>query len=92
MSKVRITVTSKDIKNGIRGSVCACPVALASQRRLCSSAFRAGPNYLYNNECRIDCSLPSNATNFINAFDEGQSVLPFEFDIDVDLKALRGRK
>lgn len=77
-----IKVTQEDIDNG---SVSAgfCPIALALDRTLGDPAPVIA---VYENMLEIDgefYAIPAAASEFVRRFDAGESVDPFEFDLDL---------
>lgn len=89
-----ITVTQDDIDNGQIGECSRCPVARAMIRALnipedvenLEDVLLVGVlGYaLYQNgDYQQMIKLPESATRFINAFDEGCFVEPFEFAVAV---------
>lgn len=71
-----VKVTRKHIKNGKRGSMKSCPIALA----LIGMSFK---------DCKVDsadwcfrdnsATLPKQAQEFIDKFDDKEPVKPFSF-------------
>jgi hypothetical protein len=84
---VRIEVTVEDIRAGRPGEAGACPVALA----LCRATGRPWavcPEELFG---RFDgpvrapgLDAPPEVTTFVLAFDRGEAVSPFSFDLEVE--------
>lgn len=81
---MEISVTKEDIKKGNQGHCRDCPIALAASRAfgvdvlvrsryVAVDAVPGGRNAIY--------SLPENARNFINNFDNGRPVRPFRFEL-----------
>jgi hypothetical protein len=85
--KLKIEVTAEDIQNGMPGWCGKCPVALAVRRALGGFVKRevasVGVSYaaVYV-DSRIHM-LPSDARMFVQNFDEGEPVEPFDFEIEV---------
>jgi hypothetical protein len=76
-----IQVTQEDISNGRRASCTDCPIALGLDRSL---GFRCdGVGSLFAQISGEDIALPPNALNFLNRFDAGLPVQPFEFELDL---------
>jgi hypothetical protein len=84
--KVKINVTTRDIKLGQRGHYAACPVALACRRHrrmgrtwvLSDHVSCAG----YPHAAHLDTvPLPTAARDFIANFDAGLAVAPFRFTL-----------
>ena len=87
LSVVRVRVTAADIAAGRPSDACSCPVALAVQRAtgdptvdVCG-VVAAGSLRAHFGLRGVD--LPLAAVNFVSAFDRGDPVTPFEFDLDV---------
>ena len=81
---VTVEVTADDIRNGSPGSTCNCPVALALTRVMSRDYFIR----VYGSSVSTDYDdfmfdLPSEATEFIASFDEGEHVEPFSFEMDL---------
>ena len=74
---MRIQVTQQDIDNGTRREGDSCPIALA-----CS---RLGLEVdVHNTSIEIADKLhrlPHEAIRFVSNFDDGNDVLPFEFEV-----------
>lgn len=91
MKRIRINVTAKDIKEGVRRSSKCCPVARATLR--CFSEVRLDINvYCGKIEIARDnyISLTKKGFNiipkiekFVDDFDEGRPVKPFRLYLDV---------
>lgn len=84
IKKVRIYVTKDNIAKGERTQIYCCPVALALKRTLNKEALV--------NQSWIDINTvlgyhqlttPQKASNFINNFDAGREVKPFQFTLEV---------
>lgn len=83
-----VSVDQVEINSGYRHNCYHCPVAMAIQK-----------NYSYPNYIRVDSGrftvfsktsmkeytydLPSHVVRWIQKFDSGQEVKPFEFELDV---------
>jgi hypothetical protein len=83
----KIEVGPDDIAKGVRGDPFLCPVARAVGRVI-SDAKIAVDGYtidLWRNDC-IDRSLPlpDAARDFIDAFDDRESVAPFVFEVNLN--------
>lgn len=78
---MKIQVTQEDIDKGERWKCGACPIALAAIR-----AFHQ-PHVLVDRDCvwvpgeDRGRSMPDKAQSFIRAFDAGQPVEQFEFEL-----------
>lgn len=75
---MEVTVSRDDITYGIRRGVCSCPVAKALSRAFMTPAKVCGDGATVG---RQSISLPKEAWDFINRFDQGSSVEPFEFEV-----------
>lgn len=81
---MKIQVTQEDITNGKKDHCIQCPIALAMIRT-------TGKIWeVYNtccgrleNEFYIEHRLPQEAQVFIEAFDDGDDVSPFEFELEI---------
>ncbi len=78
-SKTTINVTQRHIDNGICLAPCRCPVALAFM----DEGIEAGvtPFRLWIGKKSIN--MPQNASRFVVAFDRGDPVQPFSFEIEL---------
>ena len=79
-----ISVTSKEIERGVKGSPRYCPVALAFRNKgwgVYTVAGEYAKIYVDDNLGMVE--LPSDAQWFINDFDADKPVEPFEFELDV---------
>lgn len=86
--KVRIEVTTEDIKNGVRGSTCECPIALAVKRAfpdVVGVMVTRKVITLHNGSMSTNKvgSLPSIACSFIGDFDRAMTVRPAPISFDV---------
>ncbi len=80
---MRIIVTTQHIGRGTPLEIWNCPLALA----LCELTG-GGPVSVSGSKAylvRLDCvlALPECAREFVHAFDSGEPVAPFEFDLDL---------
>ena len=92
-----IEVTRDFIRIGEREELCGCPVYYALK---CALGQEIGAVYgtmvqLHRDEggpeCRVyNIKLPRKVRFFIKRFDEGKSVKPFSFEIDVPTRAAAG--
>lgn len=90
--KFHINVTQECIDKGKRCDCELCPIALAAVEAgipsvgVGKSAMNVYSNFsvmnVYGNPSYV-VGLPNVAHNFIDAFDRGDTVKPFEFDIEV---------
>ena len=79
---MRPRVTLDEINNGKRCDSSNCPIALAIKREMPNSRVAVGCYYVViDGEASI---LPTNAAVFLRAFDCGDPVEPFEFEINDD--------
>lgn len=81
-----INVTAQHIANGRRASIGGCPVALALQQYF-PLATVAGPYFRTVAGNSPEINLPDYVTTFIEKFDEGKPVEPFNFLIPDNLEA-----
>ena len=84
---MKITVTQENIDKGVRGEIGYCPIALAIKA--------LGYEHVCVDDESVDARreeddpyadaflsyLPTKATSFIHAFDEGRKVAPFTFEM-----------
>lgn len=78
---MRIYVTQKDIREGIKSGIYACPVARAIQRKFPYSTVFVGPNYIFIEEKKY--KVPSKVGTFIKNFDSSLQVLRINFRLDL---------
>ena len=78
---MQVEVTADDISRGELGDGGRCPVALALQRRLGADLFVDGFE-VYKTLSGGRARLPEEARLFAKAFDAGEEVEPFEFELD----------
>lgn len=78
-----ISVTEKDIRKGVRTSCRFCPIARAAKRafKAVSVAVVSGKLFVESKEEVGMYLLPKSADDFIDAFDNGSKVEPFEFEV-----------
>ena len=88
MTKIRIRVTEKDIREGDRFKTNSCPIARAMKRKLRYASVDCFGYRLWNNG-RIHRFPKSNIGSWITSFDIGRQVLPFSFTIEVPDNMLR---
>lgn len=86
--KVHVRVTKTDIKEGVPESTSYCPIARALERRHPRRTAEVGINgdevYIYEAARAYIATLPLEACDFIHAFDAGELVEPFAFDMDFE--------
>lgn len=76
---LRVVVNQRHISQGIPGSSCACPIALALQD------LRDEDICVFNDHVTIGAdrySLPVSAQTFIELFDDELGVDAFEFELE----------
>jgi len=79
---MKIRVTSEDIAKGQRCNARFCPVALALQRTTNNPNIVAIGNWGYDTrKLSSQFDLPMKVMRFIDAFDSGNPVEPFEFEM-----------
>jgi hypothetical protein len=85
-----IHVTQSHIDAGVPGDFWACAVALALQESTGRPWFINGTavpcyteEYEYGLEYLVEVILPKNAQNFCKAFDKGEPVDPFSFELEI---------
>lgn len=76
---MKITVTEEHIKHGIVRSVYNCPIALALKD--CTRDEHAYAGVIDFKVCNNYYAPPEKALDFIQAFDSGEFVVPFEFEL-----------
>ncbi len=92
MKKIKISVTQEDIDHGTASDCATCPVALALKRTLKGNEViveevYAGVNYLYffyKKRMVYLCNTPRIVNKFMNDFDMGREVSPFDFEVEVE--------
>ena len=80
---MRVAVTQDDIDRGEMGHCATCPVARALERAT-GKPWYVGQSWAWlalPPETQI--ALPPEVTAFILAFDHGEKVAPFSFDVSV---------
>jgi len=86
---VKVEVTFDDILQGTPGACGSCPIALAAQRLLDTDRFKVEVSLLSLICLNLDgdlsglAELPPDARAFIDGFDHGADVEPFEFEIEL---------
>lgn len=81
---MRIFITQMDIDEGQRGVVELCPIAQAIRRQLPGSEPRVG--YIGVTISGDRYGLPEHAGAFALAFDADEAVMPFWFDIPLEVE------
>lgn len=79
MSTITVRVTQTHIDHGVPKSAIFCPIALAVEWP--SDRFCVYPNHICA-DGKI-ALLPESARIFIDAYDDGLEVQPFEFELEV---------
>lgn len=82
ITRLTVEVTNNDIRMGIRGSRCLCPVALAMHRvtnRICNASEASIE--IEGNRKSHWVQTPWSASLFIVDFDDGKPVYPCSFDV-----------
>lgn len=77
-----INVTQEDIERGKRNSCFQCPLVYAISRAL-DCGVHVHRNCFFVRDELDDYSLPQSAIDFIAAFDAGEKVEPFSFEVEV---------
>ena len=78
---MKISVKQRHIKEGRRNASMYCPIALATQEAAGTENCGAGPCKMWIGDNFY--SLPPSARDFVNYFDRGFPVAPFEFEIEL---------
>ena len=86
--RLRVEVTAEDIAKGVRNTCDRCPIALALSALGVIEPFVDGYAVEFGN-CEEQVRTPEVASAFIEAFDLGNPVEPFTFEIDVPDEAVR---
>lgn len=79
---MKIKVTQDDIDCGVRKVKSACPVALATKLHFSNADVIVDYDTLFIGYEWF--TLPEEAKDFINNFDNGDEVEPFEFEVNHD--------
>lgn len=83
---MKIKITNKHIKKGRKGEPRLCPIALAIKEQVKNidrntiMILYASANFAIKGK-EVHKDLPKKATKFIHAFDSGEEVKPFEFNL-----------
>lgn len=77
---IRIEVTQADIDRGTRSDCAACPIALAAARAV-GFPCEADLTGLWFPLGMGHYVLPAAASDFVLAFDAGETVQPFAFEV-----------
>lgn len=80
---VRVEVTARDIRLGVRGDTCRCPIARALKRATRCKEAVSGLWWctVETAEHEFRADTPRVALRFMGAFDDGQPVKPFTFTL-----------
>ena len=78
-SPMKVRVTARDIKRGMKGDIDNCPIALALRRHKGMEDAEVGG--LASVRRLAVGSLPLEAVKFVGDFDAGKRVKPFEFEL-----------
>ena len=78
-------MTAKHIAAGIPGNSCHCPVAMALSK---AGLFMPAVGGMFVHwgplKARSEALAPKSVTRFVTAFDDGEPVFPFTFDLPVE--------
>ena len=78
-----IKVTQEHIDNGVKFNCSKCPIALAMTEKFPNCAVGLFGYWVDATDLTMDYKLlPVNANKFIEMFDSGKKVEPFEFEIN----------
>lgn len=91
---MKIKVSAQDIKDGVKDDPFCCPIALAANRTHGLILPGVNDTYLWHrqvldNDLPIYHHLPQEAKNFVDWFDRGLKVDPFEFEIDCKCRRIK---
>lgn len=86
---MRVEVTADDIRSGTPSDCHYCPVALAVARAAGTNPGSVSVDGVYVTIEQFDRTErnyepPALVDEFVKAFDAGESVIPFSFDLDED--------
>lgn len=76
---MKIKVTKEHIDKGVKGSWDCCPIALAIKEQLNIESIEVNDELISTQE--RDYRTPLSCVNFMEKFDEGDPVTPFEFEL-----------
>lgn len=78
-----IKVTQQHIDNGVKFDCSKCPIALAMTEKFPNCAVGLYVYWVDATDPAVDCKLlPVNTIKFIEMFDSGKKVEPFEFEVN----------
>lgn len=86
MPKLEVVITREDIWNGVRRDCNACPIALAVKRLVNPStvvSVNGSSVILKSDKFIFRSSLPSQASDFVERFDNRSDAEPFSFNLYV---------
>lgn len=85
MPTIKVSVTQKDIDQGVRGNAMTCPIARAAKRSLPNVRSVTHNKLIFNDLAYL--ILPVEAWEFVYMFDyQGPAkVKPLEFDLEVPI-------
>lgn len=82
--KITVSVTEQDIILGVRRNCSSCPVALAIKRKLGHGCVDVLPFVVWIGWCPSYATrLPIEATKALDDFDNGETIKPFSFELEV---------
>ena len=79
MRDIRIKITKEHIRKGVRGSACECPIALALKETLITNNVHVDMDGMRVNH--VSYALDKKDRKFIERFDAGMPVRPYDFDL-----------
>lgn len=77
MSSTNIRITEAHIRDGVKGSECDCPIALALRDTLFTDAVRVNGEGIFVNNRKFN--MDKEDLRFMERFDNGQRVKPYSF-------------
>lgn len=80
MRPISINITRAHIRDGVRGSECNCPIALALKDALITNNVSVSGSGIYVNGTKFE--VDKNDLKFIDRFDRGQRVRPYSFSLN----------
>ena len=85
MEKVKIQVTQEHIEHGIPNNCSCCPIALAVQEVFPRQIVEVGQFDLTvgGTKRHLEYELPEEASDFVEQFDMGHYVRPFDFELEI---------
>ena len=79
MRPLRVNITWAHIRDGIPGSACDCPIALALKDSLLTDSVKVDSDGIYVNNRKFD--VDKKDLKFIDRFDNGKRVRPYWFTL-----------